>query len=96
MSRLVSVDYEVFGQVQGVFFRKYTQKEGCRLQLVGWVRNTNWDTVEGQIQGPKEAVESMKNWLRTTGSPMSRIDKVNFANEKEIPALEFNSFTTRY
>ncbi|KAJ8405211.1 hypothetical protein AAFF_G00322020 [Aldrovandia affinis] len=96
MSGLVSLDYEVFGEVQGVFFRKYTQKEGCQLQLVGWVRNTNWDTVEGQIQGPKEAVENMKNWLRTTGSPMSRIDKVTFDNEREIPALEFNSFTTRY
>lgn len=25
---LVSVDYEVFGKVQGVFFRKYTQVRG--------------------------------------------------------------------
>lgn len=30
---LVSVDYEVFGKVQGVFFRKYTQV--CGLEVVG-------------------------------------------------------------
>ncbi|KAI1898641.1 hypothetical protein AGOR_G00074470 [Albula goreensis] len=96
MSKLVSVDYEVYGEVQGVFFRKYTEKEGSRLKLVGWVRNTNRGTVEGQIQGPKDTVETMKTWLRTTGSPMSRIDKASFANEKEISTLEFGSFTTRY
>ena len=30
---LISVDYEVFGKVQGVFFRKYTQV--CGLQALG-------------------------------------------------------------
>ncbi|KAJ7345010.1 hypothetical protein JRQ81_000960 [Phrynocephalus forsythii] len=49
---LVSVDYEVFGKVQGVFFRKYTQAEGKKLGLVGWVQNTDDGTVQGQIQGP--------------------------------------------
>ncbi|XP_069036315.1 acylphosphatase-1-like isoform X1 [Lepisosteus oculatus] len=58
-SGLVSVDYEVFGDVQGVFFRKYTEEQGRRLKLVGWVRNTNRDTVEGQVQGPQDVVEIM-------------------------------------
>ncbi|XP_036404154.1 acylphosphatase-2-like [Megalops cyprinoides] len=96
MSGLVSVDYEVYGHVQGVFFRMHTEKEGNQLKLVGWVRNTNRGTVEGQVQGPKDTVEKMKTWLRTTGSPMSRIDRATFTNEKDIPALEFNSFTTKY
>ncbi|XP_069036316.1 acylphosphatase-2-like isoform X2 [Lepisosteus oculatus] len=95
-SGLVSVDYEVFGDVQGVFFRKYTEEQGRRLKLVGWVRNTNRDTVEGQVQGPQDVVEIMKDWLRRIGSPMSRIDKATFSNEREIPALEFKSFTTKY
>ena len=30
---LISVDYEIFGKVQGVFFRKYTQV--CVLQALG-------------------------------------------------------------
>lgn len=31
---LLSVDYEVFGKVQGVFFRKYTQvRSGVRCRL---------------------------------------------------------------
>ncbi|NWI68383.1 ACYP1 protein, partial [Todus mexicanus] len=48
---LISVDYEVSGRVQGVFFRKYTQAEAKRLGLVGWVQNTSHGTVKGQVQG---------------------------------------------
>lgn len=32
-SGLASVDYEVFGKVQGVFFRKHTQVSGLSLQF---------------------------------------------------------------
>uniref|UniRef100_A0A8C5B702 Acylphosphatase n=1 Tax=Gadus morhua TaxID=8049 RepID=A0A8C5B702_GADMO len=53
---LLSVDYEVFGRVQGVFFRKFTQAEAKKLGLVGWVRNTEAGTVEGQLQGPGSKV----------------------------------------
>ncbi|XP_015242344.1 acylphosphatase-1 [Cyprinodon tularosa] len=89
---LVAVDYEVFGKVQGVFFRKYTQAEGKKLGLVGWVQNTEAGTVQGQLQGPRSSVEKMQEWLRSTGSPKSRITKVEFRNEKTIESLEHSSF----
>uniref|UniRef100_A0A8C1ZCF8 Acylphosphatase n=1 Tax=Cyprinus carpio TaxID=7962 RepID=A0A8C1ZCF8_CYPCA len=58
---LLSVDYEVFGRVQGVFFRKYTQSEGKWLGLVGWVQNTDAGTVRGQLQGPASKVQQMQS-----------------------------------
>ncbi|XP_015687237.1 acylphosphatase-2 [Protobothrops mucrosquamatus] len=95
-SELWAVDYEIYGEVQGVFFRKYTEEQGRKLGLVGWVKNTAHGTVTGQVQGTKEKVEIMKNWLRSVGSPMSRIDQAVFSNERQITALEFQSFTTKY
>ncbi|XP_045474981.1 acylphosphatase-2-like [Harmonia axyridis] len=96
MSRkLVSVDFEVFGIVQGVFFRKYTEKEAQNLSLKGYCRNTNGGTVEGTIQGDVDKINKMKNWLQRTGSPTSRIDKAEFKNEKEIDAFTFNDFSIR-
>ncbi|XP_025910655.1 acylphosphatase-1 [Apteryx mantelli] len=89
---LVSVDYEVFGKVQGVFFRKYTQAEGKRLGLVGWVKNTSHGTVQGQLQGPTANVQELQEWLRKTGSPQSCISRVEFHNEKKIEALEHKDF----
>ncbi len=59
----------VFGKVQGwyafndkisgVFFRKYTEKKGNELGLVGWVQNTPKGTVIGDAQGPVDSLEKM-------------------------------------
>lgn len=89
---LLSVDYEVSGRVQGVFFRKYTQGEAQRLGLVGWVRNSSHGTVQGQVQGPAERVRELQEWLRKTGSPQSRISHAEFRNERPIAALEHADF----
>ncbi|KAM8834352.1 acylphosphatase-1 isoform X2 [Synchiropus splendidus] len=89
---LVSVDYEVFGRVQGVFFRKYTQAEGKKLGLVGWVQNTSAGTVKGQLQGKRSGVEEMQAWLKSTGSPKSKIQKAEFRNEKTVERLDHSSF----
>ncbi|XP_032073012.1 acylphosphatase-2 [Thamnophis elegans] len=97
MSRILkSVDYEVFGRVQGVCFRMYTEDKARKAGIVGWVKNTRQGTVTGQVQGPEEKVNEMKAWLTSVGSPSSRIDRTNFSNEKEISKLEFSGFTTRY
>ena len=94
-SRLLSFDYEIFGKVQGVFFRKCTAEEGKKLKLVGWVMNTEKGTVVGQAQGPEDKIKKLKEWLKKTGSPKSRIDKAEFKNEKEVTKLEFTAFDVR-
>ncbi|KAE8600777.1 hypothetical protein XENTR_v10013405 [Xenopus tropicalis] len=94
--KLKSVDYEVFGRVQGVCFRMYTEDEARKLGVVGWVKNTRQGTVTGQVQGPEDKVNSMKAWLSRVGSPSSRIDRIDFNDEKEITKLQYNGFSTRY
>ncbi|KAK7825467.1 hypothetical protein U0070_012267 [Myodes glareolus] len=89
---LVSVDYEIFGKVQGVFFHKYTQAEGKKVGLVGWVQNTDRGTMQGQLQGPISKVRSMQEWLEKRGSPKSHIDSANFNNEKVISKLDYSDF----
>ncbi|XP_045225265.2 acylphosphatase-2 isoform X2 [Macaca fascicularis] len=93
---LKSVDYEVFGRVQGVCFRMYTEDEAKKIGVVGWVKNTSKGTVTGQVQGPEDKVNSMKSWLSKIGSPSSRIDRTNFSNEKTISKLEYSNFSIRY
>ncbi|KAK7104146.1 acylphosphatase-1-like [Littorina saxatilis] len=90
--KLLSVDFEVFGKVQGVFFRKHTQKTANELGVVGWVRNTQTKTVKGTMQGPPDKVEKLKIWLRTKGSPSSKITKCDFKNERELSSSSYSSF----
>ena len=40
---LIAVQFEVFGRVQGVFFRKFTNEKALSLGLRGWVKNTRWE-----------------------------------------------------
>ncbi|XP_055039428.2 acylphosphatase-2 isoform X2 [Misgurnus anguillicaudatus] len=57
--KYVSVDFEIFGNVQGVCFRMYTEEEGRKLGVTGWVKNTRQGTVIGQVQGPPEKVKEI-------------------------------------
>lgn len=87
-----SCHFEVFGRVQGVYFRKHTLEEAKRLELVGTVRNTDRGTVVGVMQGSAHRIEAMKVWLRETGSPMSKIERAVFTYERDIESLEFSDF----
>ncbi|XP_072437020.1 acylphosphatase-2-like isoform X4 [Chiloscyllium punctatum] len=64
-ARFKSIDYEISGRVQGVCFRMYTEDQARKLGVVGWVRNTRRGTVEGQVQGKEELVNSISDpWRR--------------------------------
>ncbi|XP_065829516.1 acylphosphatase-2-like [Oscarella lobularis] len=78
-----ALNFEVFGRVQGVFFRKNTQETARKLGLVGWVRNTEKGTVVGVIQGPNEKLQKMKTWLKEVGSPRSKIERCEFS-ERDV------------
>lgn len=55
----------LIGKVQGVFFRKSTQKKAHELGINGWVRNKEDGSVEAEIEGAYEAVVQMENWMRS-------------------------------
>ncbi|XP_059161046.1 acylphosphatase-2-like isoform X1 [Physella acuta] len=93
---LKSVSFEVFGKVQGVFFRKHTQSEAKKLGLTGWVQNTQGGTVIGCIEGPEDKIKIMKKWLQETGSPKSRIEKCVFKDEKKVDSKHFHGFTVNH
>jgi len=67
----------VKGRVQGVFFRAYTRDVALSLGLRGWVRNLSDLSVEVWVEGPKDGLDHMLDWLRTEGSPMSVIESVD-------------------
>ncbi|XP_011189620.1 acylphosphatase-2 [Zeugodacus cucurbitae] len=93
--QIFSTDFEIFGKVQGVFFRKHTEKQAKLFGLRGWCMNTSQGTVRGQMEGELNKVNEMKYWLQTKGSPKSRIDKAVFSETKEIPDYTFKAFTIK-
>ena len=87
-----ALDFEVFGKVQGVFFRKYTKKTCDKYHVNGWIINTEHGTVQGTLEGSSQSIETVKRWLQTKGSPSSRIERAEFFNIRSEQNKNFSTF----
>ena len=54
----------ITGRVQGVGYRDWAIETGRRLGLTGWVRNRMDDSVEALLQGTREQLDEMCDWMR--------------------------------
>ena len=70
----------VRGRVQGVGFRMAAAAAATRIGVSGTVRNL-WDgTVEADVEGAAEAVETMLEHLRT-GPPAAQVEGIDVRRE---------------
>jgi hydrogenase maturation protein HypF len=65
----------VRGVVQGVGFRPFVYRLAQEHNLKGWVRNTS-GSVEIEVEGDEETVDSFVRDLKTEAPPMARIENV--------------------
>ncbi|XP_078049765.1 acylphosphatase-2 [Augochlora pura] len=93
---LVSVEFEVFGKVQGVYFPKYVRDICLQLGICGWVKNSKTGTILGKMQGPRAYVDQMTQWLTNVGSPGSEIDRCDFANWESVSRQQYKGFAIRF
>lgn len=82
----------VEGQVQGVGFRYFTQRQAVQLGLVGWVRNRWEGTVEVVAEGPQENLE---NLLQTISRGPNAGTTQNVKYDFQDATGEFSSFQIR-
>ncbi|MBF0369610.1 MAG: acylphosphatase [Magnetococcales bacterium] len=85
---------QVFGRVQGVWYRGSTQKEAIRLGLVGWVRNRADGSVEGELIGLAGDIEKMIAWCRQ-GPPLASVTRME-VSEQPVPQKIPGKFEVRY
>ncbi|XP_063242050.1 acylphosphatase-2-like [Bacillus rossius redtenbacheri] len=94
--QIVSVEFEVYGQVQGVYFTKYCREMSEKLGLGGWVKNSKSGSIIGKIQGERTKVNQMADWLSRTGSPGCRIEHAEFRSWEYMARQEFRNFSVRF
>lgn len=66
---------QIFGLVQGVYFRDSLCQQAESLEVSGWVRNRRDGSVEAMLQGSESAVEALVAWCRI-GNGRSRVERV--------------------
>ncbi|KAK6358686.1 hypothetical protein TWF730_008009 [Orbilia blumenaviensis] len=74
--------FTVHGQVQGVFFRKFTRQSANSLSISGFVQNLPDSTVGGEAEGLLDNLEKFRQKLEE-GSDLSSVQKVEW-NEIDV------------
>ncbi|MGA3161472.1 MAG: acylphosphatase [Terracidiphilus sp.] len=85
------IHFLIQGRVQGVGFRWYVQREAGKLDLRGWVRNTEEGEVEVVASGTAEELAELRASLRR-GPRGARVDRLVEHHLNESEAEELSSF----
>jgi acylphosphatase len=86
-----AVILQVFGRVQGVGFRYYTQKKAEEFDIKGFVRNRPDGSVYIEAEGTPEALEAFAGWCEE-GPSWARVSKVE---KQDIPPQGYRQFEIR-
>jgi acylphosphatase len=71
----------VQGHVQGVFFRDSVREQAQAAGVAGWVANRSDGSVEAVLEGPRDAVERLEQFLRS-GPSRAEVEDLEVTEEK--------------
>ncbi len=76
-----TISISVSGNVQGVWFRKYTQDKAQQLIITGYVKNLPDGSVNAVATGTEEQLQELINWC-WQGSPKSKVTDVQVQEQR--------------
>ena len=89
-----AVRARIWGRVQGVGYRDWTERTARSHGLDGWVRNMSDGSVEAVFSGPPATVERMLSDCRG-GPPAGRVSAVDSEDVADVPPAG-SGFRARY
>ena len=90
---IVTRRIQVFGRVQGVFFRASTKEQADRLGIKGWVKNEPDSSVLILATGTLKQLEELEAWCRK-GPIMANVTRLESAGAGPRAFEEFSIRTT--
>ncbi len=88
---LKAVIIQVFGRVQGVGFRFYTEQKAKELNIAGFVQNKGDGSVYIEAEGNADDLDAFVDWCKTG----PRWAKVRNCIVSEMPPLHIEGFVVR-
>ena len=82
----------VYGRVQGVFYRAWTEEQAMKLSVSGWVRNCPDGRVEGHVEGEGAAIHEMIERMRR-GPPHANVEDLR---TWDADVCDFDGFEVRH
>ncbi len=88
----VTRNVRFYGRVQGVYFRRRTQQAAYDIGVTGWVRNLTDGSVEAEISGEENKVETLIKYCQED-MPVARVDRIETA---DVDYRDYRGFEIRY
>ena len=82
------VSLVITGKVQGVFYRRDTQREAYKLNLGGFVKNEPDGSVYAEAEGPENQVGALIRWCRR-GPAHARVEDVRVTEIAPLGDMDF-------
>jgi len=90
--KVIACSITIFGDVQGVFFRKLSKEKAKEFNITGFVRNLDDKTVYIECEGKRDALNKFITWCKH-GPDFANVTDVRIAN---IPMKNFRDFSVVY
>ena len=84
-----TVQLEITGKVQGVFFRAKAKEIAEIYKISGWIKNADNDKVEACITGEDNAIEKFITWCKH-GPEKAKVENVS---AQYVDLKNFDKFT---
>ncbi len=85
-----AIRIEVFGRVQGVYFRANTCQKALELGIKGYVKNQRDGSVEIIAEGEEGLLQKLVDWCHK-GSVLAAVTEVKVSNTDFIGYSEFGT-----
>ena len=79
---------QIFGRVQGVGFRYYTQKKAAELGITGFVKNLPDGSVHVEAEANEDDLETFVDWCGI-GPSWARVSRIDRQNAPPVGHQEF-------
>jgi len=89
---MIARNIQVFGKVQGVFYRASTKQKADELELKGWVKNEADGSVSINVEGDEISVDEFVQWCRK-GPLLAQVDQIK---ETNVSIANYSHFEVRY
>ena len=83
---------QVFGRVQGVGFRYFTQHLAIEHQIVGWVRNEEDGSVLIDAQGTEDSIRHFLEKIEDGPSPFASVENMKI---EDLEPTDYKRFSIK-
>ena len=80
---MIHLKINIFGKVQGVWFRVHTKEQADKLFLSGFVQNKDDGSVYTEVSGVNKNIEKFLTWIKK-GPELSKVEQVDINENNTV------------